>query len=119
MEGRIIKLEKYGRMVRELREQHGDTREILANKLDISISALRKYETGERIIKPAILEKIAEIYDVKLSTFFGEEAEVPEELKAIGVEWITFAKEMKEKNLTPEQIKAALEFIDKFGLNKK
>lgn len=112
-------MEKYGQLIRQLREKNNHTRSMLAEKLQISESALRKYESGERNVKPDLLEKVAEIYDVKVSSFFGEEGVLPEELKEIGAEWITFAKEMKERNLTPEQIKATLEFLNQFGIAKK
>lgn len=112
-------MKKYGIAIRKLREKHGDTRDDLAGKLGLSESALGKYERGERSIKPEHLEKIAKIYDVSISYFFGEEGVLPKEFKSMGVEWITFAKEMKEKQLTPEQIKATLEFLDKMGITNK
>lgn len=112
-------MKKYGLAIRVLREKKGDTREELAKKLGISESALGKYERGERSIKPDLFEEIAQLYDVSLSYFFGEEVEVPAELKKAGVKWITFIKEMEERQLTPQQIKAALDFIEQFNLNKK
>jgi transcriptional regulator with XRE-family HTH domain len=112
-------MSRYGQIIRELREKNGDTREELANKLELSESGLGKYERDERRIKPELLKQIADLYNVKLSSLFGEEGVMPEELKNIGAEWITFIKEMKERNLTPEQIKATLEFLDKMGITKK
>jgi transcriptional regulator with XRE-family HTH domain len=116
---RSDKMKKYGMAIRKLREKHGDTRDDLAKKLGLSESGLGKYERGERSIKPEHLEQIAKLYDVSISYFFGEEGVLPQELKSVGAEWITFAKEMKEKELTPEQIKATLEFLDKMGITKK
>jgi transcriptional regulator with XRE-family HTH domain len=106
---------KYGKYIRNIREKNNDTLEDLANKLDMSFSTLGKYERGERKITPELLEEVANIYDVPLSYFFGEKGELPKELKEIGAEWITFAKEMKNKKLTPDQIKATLELIEKLG----
>lgn len=110
---------KYGKVIRELRLKNGDTIEQLAKKLKITESAMGKYERGERKVKPEFLEQIAEIYEVPVSSFYGEEIEIPKELKEVGVEWITFAKEMKEKNLTPEQIKATLALIETLSTSKK
>lgn len=110
---------KYGRIIREIREKHGDTREELANKLNISESALGKYERGERKTQLDIIENVAKIYDVPLSSFFGEEGAVPPELKDKGAEWVRFIDEMEERQLTPDQIKATLEFLDKMGIIKK
>jgi transcriptional regulator with XRE-family HTH domain len=112
-------MKKYGLAIRKLRERNGDTREDLANKLGMSESGLGKYERGERTIKPEFLEQVSQVYDVPLSYFFGEEGELPEELKEVGAKWITFIKEMEERQLTPEQIKATLEFLDKMGITKK
>lgn len=106
-------MSKYGENIREIREKNNHTREELANKLGISLSAMGKYERGERRVSPDLMEKIAEIYDVPLSSLYGEEGDLPNELKELGVEWITFAKDMKEKKITPEQIKSVLELIQK------
>lgn len=112
-------MDKYGKYIREIREKNGDTREETAKKLNISESALGKYERGERKIRPDLLEKLAGLYDVPLSSLFGEEGELPKELKDKGAKWISFINEAEEKQLTPEQIMAAVEFIEKMGLNKK
>ena len=102
-------MNKYGAKIRELREKNNDTLEELAEKLNMTYSSLGKYERGERKITPELLESVSNIYEEKLSYFYGEEQEPPEELKKIGAEWVAFAKEMEEKNLTPEEIKAVIE----------
>lgn len=110
---------KYGMRIREIREKHGDTREELAKKLGLSESGLGKIERGERNFKPGLLEEVAQIYEIPLAVLYGEEGEVPQELQDIGVEWIRFIDEMKQKKLTPEQIKATIEFLDKMGFKKQ
>lgn len=112
-------MDKYGQKIREIREKNNDTREQLAKKIGLSGSGLGKIERGERQAKPSLLETISELYEVPLSFFYGEESEIPKELKDIGVEWITFAKEMKERDLTPEQIKSVLDMIRNLGLDKR
>lgn len=112
-------MNRFGQKIRDIREKNGDTLEELAKKLNMTWSSLGKYERGERKITPELLEEIANIYDAPMSYFFGEEKEVPEELKEVGVKWIAFAKEMEEKNLTPEQIKATLDLIANLGIGKK
>lgn len=111
-------MNKYGKYIREIRERNNDTLEVLAKKLDMSFSTLGKYERGERKITPELLEQVARVYEVPLSYFFGEEAAVPVELKRAGVEWITFIKEMEQKELTPEQIKATIELLEKLNPGK-
>jgi transcriptional regulator with XRE-family HTH domain len=112
-------MRKYGDRIREIREKHGDTRLDLANKIGMSESGLGKIERGERNFKPGLLEQIAKVYDTPLSYFYGREGELPEELKEKGAEWIALIDEMEERKLTPEQIKATLEFLDKMGFTKK
>lgn len=112
-------MKKYGDRIREIREKHGDTRLDLANKIGMSESGLGKIERGERNFKPGLLEEIAKLYDTPLSFFYGNEGELPNELKEKGAKWIAFINEMEERKLTPEQIKATLEFLDKFGITKK
>jgi transcriptional regulator with XRE-family HTH domain len=96
------RMNKYGLKIRKLRENNNDTLEDLAKKLNMTFSSLGKYERGERKITPELLETISDIYDVKISYFFEDEyvfTEPPTELKEIGAEWVTFAKDMKEKKL--------------------
>lgn len=110
-------MNRYGSKIREIREKNNDTLEDLAKKLDTHFSTVGKWERGERKITPELLEQIAELYDVPVSYFFGDkDGEVPEELKEIGVEWIRFAEEMKEKEITPEELKAIISLYKK--LNK-
>jgi transcriptional regulator with XRE-family HTH domain len=106
-------LNKYGKRIRSLRESRKDTLEDLAEKLNMTWSSLGKYERGERKITPELLEQIAKIYDVPFSYFFGEETKPPNELKELGAEWVTFVKGMKEREITPEEIKAILNIMKK------
>lgn len=105
---------KYGLKIREIREKYGDTLEEAAKRLNMSWSSLGKYERGERKVTPDFLEEVAEVYDVPLSYFFGVEKVVPEELKEVGVDWITFIGEMKERDLSPKEIKSIIDFVNNF-----
>ncbi|WP_226085680.1 helix-turn-helix domain-containing protein [Mesobacillus sp. S13] len=105
-----------GQKIRYLRTKNGHTLEELGNKLNFNYSNLSKIERGARKPTLEILEDIAKIYDVPVSFFFGETQELPEELKQLGEGWIKFAKKMEKRNLTPEEIEATLDFLEK--LNK-
>jgi transcriptional regulator with XRE-family HTH domain len=104
-------MNKYGKYIRKIREEHNDTLEDLAKKLDMSFSTLGKYERGERKITPELLEQVAEIYDAPMSYFFGEQLELPKELKEVGIEWISLIDELKDRELTPERIKKILDIV--------
>lgn len=108
-------MNKYGNRIRWIREKNNDSMEDLAKKMNMSWSTLGKYERGERRITPELLEEVAKVYDVPLSYFYGEVQELPEALKKHGDGWVSFVKEMEQKELTPEQIKATLELLEKLG----
>jgi transcriptional regulator with XRE-family HTH domain len=107
-----------GNKIRDLRNKNGDTLPELGKRLNFNYSNLSKIERGERSASVELLEQIAKVYDVKISYFFGEEGELPNELKEKGAKWISFVDEMEERQLTPEQIKATLEFLEKMGIGK-
>jgi transcriptional regulator with XRE-family HTH domain len=109
-------MKKYGELISKIRIKNGDTREDLAKKLGIPNSTFAKYERGERKVTPELMENIAEIYDVPVATLFGEEVEIPEEFKKIGVKWMRVIDKFEKQNLTPEQVEATVEFLNKMGL---
>lgn len=102
-----------GAKVRSLRESKGLTLREVATALDMDYGHLGRLERGTVAPSMKKLQELADFFEVDTSYFFGEKGEVPDELKEVGVEWITFAKEMKERNLTPEEIKAVLDLLDK------
>jgi transcriptional regulator with XRE-family HTH domain len=108
-----------GSRIRDLRTKNGDSLEELGKKLNFNYSNLSKIERGVRSPSVELLEQVAKLYDVKISYFFGEEGELPQKLKDKGAEWIAFGKKMEKRELTPEQIEATLEFLEKMGINKK
>ena len=52
--------------IRELRVEHGETLEELAEIIDISRDALRNYEVGKQDVRSEIAKKIARHYNVSL-----------------------------------------------------
>lgn len=102
-----------GQRIIELRESRGIPRTKLADDIGYDQSNLGKVERGTYAASPELLKKIADYFNVSVAHLYGEEVEVPKELKDIGVEWITFAKEMQQKELTPEQIKHYVEVVSR------
>lgn len=102
-----------GEKLRKLRNDR-PMREV-AEQIGIDHSYIGKIEKG-KIPSLNTLRKLCDFYGVTVSSLFGDELVVPDELKEIGVEWISFAKEMEKKELTPEEIKAV---IDAFKAIKK
>jgi len=61
---------KIGAKIRELRTQHGETAEGLANAINASASAIGMYENGYRIPRDEIKIRIAEHYSVPVESIF-------------------------------------------------
>jgi transcriptional regulator with XRE-family HTH domain len=99
--------------IRDIRKKHGHTLEELGEKLNFNPSNLSKIERGVRKPNLELIEQLMEIYEVPLTYFFGEQSELSDELKNIGVDWVSFIDEMEDKNITPEEIKAILEIVKK------
>lgn len=57
---------EFGERLKALREEKSITRDVLARKLNITYSAVSKYETNVRFPDKAALIKIADYFDVSL-----------------------------------------------------
>lgn len=110
-------MEKLGERIKKIRTNKNLTLRYVGESLNMDYSHLSKIERGDRTPSIDLLEKLAVLFDVPISYFFGEEQKVPKELEEVGVEWISFSEEMKNKNLTPEEIKKAVELVNE--LKKK
>lgn len=100
-----------GKRLLELRESRGLPRLKVAEDIGYDQSNLSKVEKGTYTASPELLKTLAEYYNVSVAYLYGEEQEVPEALKELGVEWISFAKEMEKEKITPERIKRYIEVI--------
>jgi transcriptional regulator with XRE-family HTH domain len=93
------------------------TQEILAEKVNISRSSINDAENGRSLPSILVLSEIAKVCGVTLDFFvnpsFGKE-EIPKELKDLGIEYLIVTKELKEKGLTPEEIKKLSEVAEMF-----
>lgn len=59
-----------GNRLRELREKNGETVKQTAEAVNISESALRMYETGQRIARDEIKERLAAHFKRSIATIF-------------------------------------------------
>lgn len=59
------------RRLRELRESRGLSKRDVAKALQIDYTAYAKYESGARGIKPELLIKLADFFDVSVDYLFG------------------------------------------------
>lgn len=107
-----------GDKLRELRTKRGRTLRQVGEAIGIDYSYLGRIEKG-KFPSMALLEQLAEYYKIDVSELFGDQVEVPEELREIGVEWITFAKEMQKAELTPEEIKHYIKLVQGIEIAQK
>lgn len=99
-----------GEKLRKLREsKHLTTREV-AEAIGITHSYVSRIENGKA---PSLdkLKKLCDFYNVDVSFLFGDKKEPDDSLKQLGVEWIAFAEDMKDKNISPEEIKQTLTML--------
>jgi transcriptional regulator with XRE-family HTH domain len=82
----------------------------LAEILQVTKSNISKYEKGDVEINFETLHKISEYFDVSLDYLFGfTEVRKEDDLK-IDYGYFTVSQEAYEKGITPEQLKAAMDF---------
>lgn len=85
------------------------TREV-GRRIGISYSYVSRIENG-RIPSLATLQKMCDLYEIDIKSLFGEEVEPTKEMQDLGMEWITFSKEMEKEELTPEEIKKYINVV--------
>jgi transcriptional regulator with XRE-family HTH domain len=100
--------QEIGEKLKNIRNKKNLSMREVGERIGIDHSYIGKIEKG-KIPSLNTLRKLCEFYGITVSSLFGDEVPVPDELKDIGVEWITFAKEMENKELTPDEIKAVVE----------
>jgi transcriptional regulator with XRE-family HTH domain len=99
-----------GLKLKKLREEMGLTLREVGKRIEIDHSYIAKIEKGKM---PSLekLKKLCSLYGVTVSSLFGEEVGMPEELKELGVDWIRTARNMSEKGLTPEEVEKMVEIV--------
>jgi len=93
------------------------TQEMLSKEVGISRSFLGDAENGHSLPTIITMNQIAKACDVNLDFFvnpsFNSE-EMPKELREIGVEYMMVTKELKEKGLSPEEIRQLAKIAEMF-----
>lgn len=99
-----------GEKLRKLREDKNLTTRQVGEAIGIAHSYVSMIENGK---VPSLdkIKKLCDFYNVDISFLFGDKKEPDDGLKALGVEWIAFAKDMKVKDISPEEIKQTLTML--------
>lgn len=102
---------KIGKRLRDFRLSKNLTMRQVSETLNIHYTYVSKMEKG-RVPSLKILKEVTTLYEITLPELFEEDLEI---------EWIEFAKEMKSKGLSPDQVRIAIETywkISKVALDK-
>lgn len=114
----MLSKEYLGKKITEAREYYSRktglkmTQAALANKIGVTRGYICDLEAGR--IYPSVekLQAIAKACDLTLGWFDGESIDdIPNELKKLGVEYLAVTKELKEKGLTPDDIRKIADVI--------
>jgi transcriptional regulator with XRE-family HTH domain len=104
--------EHIGQRLKELRMSKGYSMREVSSILGFDHSYLSRIEQGY-LPSMRMLKDMTELYGVEIGDLFGKQQEVPQELKDLNVEWISFAKEMEKEELSPEKVKKYIEIVKK------
>ena len=104
--------EQIGCKLKSLRKKDGLSTREAGRRIGISHAYISKIEHGQ-IPSLVILEKLANLYNIKMADLFRKETNSPEKWKCRGEEWFSFALEMEKQNLSPEEIKNYIDIIKK------
>ena len=103
-------------MIREARKAKGLTMKQLGAMLGVSESAMSQYETGKRRPDYELLLKLSEILDCSVDYLLrGDDVNntpTPATPTLSNV-YLSFAQEAQDKNIDPDDIREALELIEK------
>ncbi|WFD12352.1 helix-turn-helix transcriptional regulator [Tepidibacter hydrothermalis] len=112
---------QFGVRLRDLRKEMDWTQKELGKKIAISDRVIGYYENSDRFPDEETLKKIADVFDVTIDYLLGrtnnpttvrvEGDKLPKELRDIGIEYLTIAKEMADKEIPPEDIKKIIDVL--------
>lgn len=94
-------MNKYGKRLKELREQRGYSQEELAKLLNTSRSRIGMYEQGRRQPDFEMQETIADLFNVTIDYLFGREEE-------------KIKSELEKLNIPSDEMAMALDFYNRY-----
>lgn len=112
-----------GQRLRRLRKEKDLTIRQMAKQFNIGKTTVANYEKDDRKPDYEMIRKFAEYFDVTVDYLVGrtddpniyiiEKEKLPKEFQDIGIEYMEVAKEMKDKEISPEKIKKIIELLEK------
>lgn len=116
-----------GERMKYVRVLNGKLQKEVAELLGTTEATVSRFENNKRNPKADYVRRFAELFQVDVNFLYGktddpqlknnavmiEKDKLVEEIRELGVEYITVAKEAKEAGIEIEDLKAAVEFIKK------
>jgi transcriptional regulator with XRE-family HTH domain len=99
-----------GAKLKKIREEKGLTIREVAEQIDVHFTYISKIENG-KVPSLEKLNKLCDLYGIKVSSLFGTEIEPDDGLKSLGLDWVSVTEDIKENDYSPEQVKKALEML--------
>lgn len=97
--------------LRKLRKQHGLSQEELAERLHVVRQTVSKWEKGLSVPDAHLLIRIADIFDISVSTLLGDTLEIPEDKNIIAQKLEQLNALLAEKNRRSRRIWRAVKII--------
>ncbi|MDP4095122.1 MAG: helix-turn-helix transcriptional regulator [Bacillota bacterium] len=98
-------VKKFGEKLKNLREQHGYTRNDIAKVAGIQYAAVAKWETGERLLDIFTLAKIAKFLNLSIDSILENDiqektidvSDLSEENRSLVTDFVTLLRGRKNK----------------------
>lgn len=111
-----------GDRIKQIRKEHNLTQNQFASLFGLYDSTISQYENGKREPEYDTIIKIANQFNVSIDWLLGrvenkdlirlETDNLPEQLRDFGVEYLMLAKEMREKEIPPEDVRKIIDAIN-------
>lgn len=88
-----------GKRIKQRRQEKKITLKQMGDIIDYDFSNLSKIERGEYEASYEVLKRLADALDVSVGYFFGEH------VATVDDEWEVFKSEMKNEELSPEELR--------------
>lgn len=119
----MLSKEDFGKRIKQARESYGEkigvkfTQADLARKINVTRVYINDLEAGRNYPSLEVLQNLTKALDINLGFFDSapiEENEIPDELQKIGIKYLSVTQELKERGLTPEEIRKLADIAEMF-----
>jgi transcriptional regulator with XRE-family HTH domain len=117
----MLSKEEFGERIKKARELYSKkvgtkfTQADLARKIKVSRVYINDLEAGRNYPSLEVLQNLVKALDINLGFFDSTPLEeIPDELKKLGIKYLSVTAELKEKGLSPDEIRKLAEVAEMF-----